>query len=84
MEHESCVLVIRTTSFAAWTNYIRCLDQLYRQRCITLAHGHVLRMWGERQTPPDPRYEGEASDHFLWAEVMERLDWPLRAQGIVL
>ena len=63
---------------------LRCLDQLYRQRRITLAHGHVLRMWGERQTPPDPRYEGEASDHFLWAEVMERLDWPLRAKGIVL
>ncbi len=62
---------------------LRCLDQLYRQRRIHLEHGRILRVWGERQTPPDPRYKGEASDHFLWTEVMERLDWPLRVKGIV-
>lgn len=62
---------------------VRCLDQLYRQRRIDLVHGRILRIWGERQTSPDPRYEGEACDHRIWTEAMERMEAPLRAKGVV-
>ena len=62
---------------------LRCLDQLYRQRRIGVTHARVLRVWGERQTSPDLRYEGEAYDHRLWTEAMRCLEWPLRAKSIV-
>ncbi len=59
---------------------VRCLDRLYRQRRIDLQHARILRIWGERQAAPDPRERGDAR---LWREAMQRLDWPLRAKGIV-
>jgi hypothetical protein len=59
---------------------VRCLDRLYRQRRIDLAHARVLRIWGERQTAPPERHHG---DRRLWREAMSRLDWPLRQKGIV-
>lgn len=62
---------------------IRCLDRLYRQRRIELAHARVLRIWGERGTAPDPRALRESGDSRLWREAMQRLDWPLRLKGIV-
>jgi hypothetical protein len=34
---------------------VRCLDRLYRQRRIDLQHARILRIWGERQSAPDPR-----------------------------
>lgn len=62
---------------------IRSLDRLYRQRRIELAHARILRIWGERGTAPDPRALREQGDFRLWREAMLRLDWPLRAKGIV-
>jgi hypothetical protein len=62
---------------------IKCLDTLYRQRRIDLAHARVLRLWGERQTPPSPAIAAERHDHRLWVEALERLAWPLRINGIV-
>ncbi len=62
---------------------VRCLDQLYRHRRIDVSHARILRIWGERQTPPDRRYEGEAADHRIWTEAIARLTAPLRAKGIV-
>ena len=62
---------------------LRSLDRLYRQRRIDALHARVLRVWGERQTAPDSRYEGERCDHRIWKEAMNRLDWPLRVKGIV-
>ena len=62
---------------------IRCLDALYRRRRIELVHARVLRVWGERQTPPNPAYAAERCDSRLWREALERLDWPLRVKGIV-
>ncbi len=62
---------------------IRCLDALYRRRRIDLVHARILRIWGERQTRPNPTYATEKCDFRLWAEALERLEWPLRVKGIV-
>ncbi|NOG71321.1 hypothetical protein [Roseicella sp. DB1501] len=62
---------------------VKCLDRLYRQRRIELLHVRILRIWGERQQVPDPRYPREKADWRLWREAMSRLDWPLRLKGIV-
>ncbi|MGK7865667.1 hypothetical protein [Falsiroseomonas sp. E2-1-a20] len=62
---------------------VKCLDRLYRQRRIDLAHARILRIWGERHQSPSPRIPAEAGDLRLWREAMERLDFPLRAKGIV-
>ena len=62
---------------------VRCLDQLYRQRRIDLAHARILRLWGERGMAPNPQWAGHRSDWRLWREAMEGLDGKLRAKGIV-
>jgi hypothetical protein len=62
---------------------VRSLDTLYRHRRIELVHARVLRVWGERQMPPNPAYASERHDFRLWQEALERLDWPLRVKGIV-
>lgn len=59
---------------------VKCLDQLYRQRRIDLAHARILRIWGERGTPPGPTARGDTR---LWREAMDGLDGKLRAKGIV-
>jgi hypothetical protein len=62
---------------------IRCLDRLYRQRRIEIAHLRVLRRFGDQQVPPDPRHPGDRSALRLWREALGRLEWPLRMKGIV-
>src|SRR3954469_21663754 len=62
---------------------VKCLDRLYRQRRIDLQHARILRIWGERQQAPDPRYPREKGDWRLWREAMARMDWPLRVKGII-
>jgi hypothetical protein len=62
---------------------VRCLDSLYRQRRVDLVHARVLRVWGERQSPPSAAVAAERHDHRLWVEALERLEWPLRVKGIV-
>lgn len=62
---------------------VKCLDGLYRQRRIDLAHARILRIWGERQMAPSPAVVAECYDHELWIEALGRLDWPLRIKGIV-
>lgn len=63
---------------------VKCLDQLYRQRRIDLAHARILRIWGERQLSPSASVASERSDRKLWVEALERLEWPLRVKGIVI
>ncbi|TPG60568.1 hypothetical protein EAH89_04190 [Roseomonas nepalensis] len=62
---------------------VKCLDRLYRQRRIDLAHARILRIWGERGVAPDPTVLRERGDHRLWREAMDRMEWPLRLKGIV-
>ena len=62
---------------------ILCLDGLYRRKRIDLAHARVLRTWGERGLPPDPRQPAERLEARLWAEAMDLLEWPLRVRGII-
>ena len=62
---------------------VKCLDRLYRQRRIEIAHARIMRIWGERGTAPDPTSPRERGDYRLWREAMDRLDWPLRLKGIV-
>ena len=62
---------------------IRAIDRLYRQHRLDLAHARVLRVWGERGMAPDARTPSEMRDAQLWAEALQRLEWPLRVKGIV-
>ena len=62
---------------------IKCLDVLYRRRRIDLLHARILRIWGERQLPPNPAHPRELCDWRLWREALDRLEWPLRVKGIV-
>jgi hypothetical protein len=62
---------------------VKCLDRLYRQRRLDLVHARILRIWGERGVPPDPRAPRERCDWRLWREALDRLEWPLRVKGIV-
>ncbi|HTN12479.1 MAG TPA: hypothetical protein VL154_16035 [Acetobacteraceae bacterium] len=62
---------------------VKCLDTLYRRRRIDLVHARILRIWGIRQTAPNPAYASEKCDWRLWSEALERLEWPLRVKGIV-
>ena len=62
---------------------VRALDALYRERRIDLVHARVLRVWGERQMPPDPGHGTEQHDFRLWRQALERLEWVLRVKGIV-
>jgi hypothetical protein len=62
---------------------VKCLDALYRQRRIDLAHARILRIWGERQMAPSQAVAAEHHDRRLWIEALQRLEWPLRVKGIV-
>lgn len=62
---------------------VRWLDALYRQRRVDLVHARILRIWGERQTAPNPAYALERSGWRIWREALDRLEWPPRAKGIV-
>jgi hypothetical protein len=62
---------------------VKCLDGLYRRRRIDLTHARILRIWGERQLPPNPARPNELCDCRLWREALDRLEWPLRVKGIV-
>jgi hypothetical protein len=62
---------------------IKCLDTLYRRRRIDLVHARIMRIWGERQTLPNPILRCGAPDWRLWREALDRLEWPLRVKGVV-
>lgn len=62
---------------------VRCLDTLYRRRRVDLVHARILRIWGERQTAPNPAFASERCDWRLWKEALDRLEWILRIKGIV-
>jgi hypothetical protein len=62
---------------------VRCLDRLYRHRRIDIAHVKVLKEFGDRGVPPDPRHHGDRAALRLWREALARLEWYLVSKGIV-
>ena len=62
---------------------IKCLDTLYRRRRVDLTHARILRIWGERQSAPNPAHATERGDWRLWREALEALEWLLRIKEIV-
>ena len=63
---------------------LKCLDSLYRRRRIDLLHARILRIWGERQSAPNPANPRDRCDWRIWREAISRLEWPLRAKGFVM
>lgn len=74
---------------------VKCLDRLYGQHLLSLAHARALRRWGERGLAPDKADRRDPdlvsaggpssldADAKLWREAMARLGPSLRGKGIV-
>lgn len=62
---------------------LKILDSLYRQRRLMREHFLVLRHYGRRNMPPDPRRLKEARAFVLWREAMEKLTLVFIEKGIV-
>lgn len=62
---------------------LKILDGLYRQRRLLRDHLLVLRHYGRRNMPPDPRRVKEKRAHVLWHEALERLSPILERKGII-
>ncbi|MCB1782396.1 MAG: hypothetical protein KDI13_00220 [Alphaproteobacteria bacterium] len=62
---------------------LKTLDRLHRNRVLKMDHLLVLRHYGRRNMPPDPRRIKEMHAYRLWREAMERLEPPLQKKGIV-
>jgi len=65
------------------TDILKILDRLYRNRRLQRDHLLVLRHYGRRQLPPDPRRIKEVRAHQLWKEALERMEPVLVRKGIV-
>lgn len=65
------------------TDILKILDRLYRQRYLQRDHLLVLRHYGRRMLPPDPRRVKEGRAYRLWKEALERLEPVLIRKGIV-
>lgn len=62
---------------------LKCVDRLYRHRRLVMDHLLVLRHYGKRQLPPDPRRVKEVRAFALWKEALERLEPVLVHKQIV-
>jgi len=62
---------------------MKCVDQLYQNRRITIGHARVLLKWGRRRVAPSNREPTEVDEARLWDEALVRLAWVLRAKGII-
>lgn len=62
---------------------LTCVERLYRHRRLVMDHLLVLRHYGKRQLPPDPRRTKEVRAFSLWKEALERLEPVLVRKGIV-
>lgn len=59
------------------------LNTLYRGRRLKMEHLLVLRHYGRRQLPPDPRRAREMRAHTLWKEAFGIIEPALVRRGIV-
>lgn len=62
---------------------LQVLDRLYRQRELTMDHLMVLRHYGRRLMPPDPRRPKEIKSWRLWTEAMARMAPIFEKKGII-
>lgn len=62
---------------------LNAVDRLYRNRRLVMDHILVLRHYGKRQLPPDPRRIKEVRAFALWKEALERIEPVLVRKGIV-
>lgn len=62
---------------------LNILNNLYRTRRLLMDHLRVLRHYGDRQMPPDPRRHKEMRAHDLWCEALDRLEPILVRKKIV-
>ncbi len=65
------------------TDILKVLDRLYRHRRLQMDHLLVLRHYGRRQMPPDPRRIKEGRAYKLWIEALQRIEAVLERKGIV-
>lgn len=65
------------------SDILKILDRLHRSRRLLMDHFIVLRHYGRRQMPPDPRRTKEVRAHKLWKEALERIEPLLVRKGIV-
>lgn len=61
----------------------RVMEHLYRKRRLVMDHLLVLRHYGRRLMPPDPRRPKEIRASQLWIEALDRLEESLISKGIV-
>lgn len=61
----------------------RVMERLYRARRLLMDHVMVLRYYGRRLAPPDPRQVKEARAHKLWCEALEKMEEIFITKGIV-
>lgn len=62
---------------------LKVLDRLRRQRRLLMEHLLVLRHYGRRLMPPDPKRPKEMQAHKLWHEALERIEAVMERKGIV-
>lgn len=65
------------------TDILAVVERLYRNRRLVMDHILVLRHYGKRQLPPDPRRVKEVRAFSLWKEALERIEPVLVRKGIV-
>lgn len=63
---------------------LNILSRLHRNRRLIRDHLLVLRHYGRRQSPPDPKYIREMRAHTIWTEALERLEAAFVSRGIVV
>lgn len=63
---------------------LRILDRLYRNRLLVMDHFLVMRHYGRRMLPPDPRRVREVRAFRLWREALSHLEAVLVRKGIVV
>jgi hypothetical protein len=65
------------------SDILKILNTLYYARRLERDHLLVLRHYGRRQMPPDPRRVKERRAHDVWKEALNRLEPVLIRKGIV-
>lgn len=63
---------------------LKILDKLHRNRVLIMDHFLVLRHYGRRMLPPDPRRMREVRAFRLWREALYQMEVVMIRKGIVV